>query len=129
MSSVSRTMPRTPHEASGKFRERSLFDREQWGADIQTRFETFDRDHPEVWRLFQQFAGALLAAGHKHYSADDILHRIRWHYAVERRADAAVVEQGGFKINDHFSSRYARKLAKTAPARFAEFFEFRSLTS
>lgn len=118
MSSIARTMPR--HEASGKFRERSLFDREQ--ADIQTRFEAFDREHPEVWRLFQQFAGELLEAGHKHYSADAILHRIRWHYSVEHR-------QGTFKITDHLSSRYARKLAHTEPERFADFFEFRNLTS
>jgi hypothetical protein len=87
---------------------------------IDARFAAFDAAHPEVWDLFRRFAGELLASGRERYSADAILHRVRWHYAVNAERDE------GFKINDHFSSRYARKL-RESDERFADFFEFRRL--
>lgn len=89
---------------------------------IDAQFARFDAAHPEVYELFQRFSGELLGRGRAHYSADAILHRIRWHYAVN------VDHDGGFKINNNFSSRYARKLAAD-DQRFAEFFEFRVLRS
>jgi hypothetical protein len=90
---------------------------------IDARFVEFDAAHPEVYDLFKRFALELLGRGRERYSADAILHRIRWHYAVNPGK-----EFDGFKINDHFSSRYARKLA-AEDVRFAEFFEFRVLRS
>jgi hypothetical protein len=62
----------------------------------------------------------LLASGHRHYSADAVLHVVRFHRDVNRERD------GGRKINDHFTSRYARKLM-AEDARFAGFFETRAL--
>ena len=87
---------------------------------IDARFAAFDEAHPEVWALFVQFAVELRERGNTRNSADAILHRIRWHYAVNEQRDE------GFKINDHFSSRYARKLMET-DARFKDFFETRRL--
>jgi hypothetical protein len=87
---------------------------------IQERFEDFDRKHPEVFVAFLEIAEQLLASGHRHYSADAIMHVVRFHRDVNRSRD------GGFKINDHFVSRYARKLM-TADARFAGFFTTRTL--
>lgn len=102
-------------------------DRDQPGlfddAGIDARFAAFDAANPEVWKLFVQFADELRRAGRERYSADAILHRIRWHYAIRQDRPA-----GDFKINDHFSSRYARKLMQTDGA-FAEFFELRRLRS
>ncbi len=66
-------------------------------------FVRFDRDNPEVWRLFEQFARQVWSVGHRRYSADAILHRVRWHTSVETRSG------DGFKINDHTSAFYARK--------------------
>lgn len=93
---------------------RTLFDK-----DIDVRFREYDEAHPEVWELFVRFCERLRGLGFKHYSADAVLHQIRWHHHVEyQRAD--------FKINDHFSSRYARKLMAQRPE-FAGFFELRRI--
>jgi hypothetical protein len=88
--------------------------------DIQDRFEAFDRQHPEVYGLFVRFAADLLASGRTRGSSDQIMQRIRWESAVNPEKDE------GFKINDHCSSRYARKLA-AEQSRFEDFFEFRQL--
>src|SRR4051812_12291868 len=93
---------------------------ERLGRNIQARFDEFGQEHPEVYALFRQFAQEVRLAGHRKFSADAILHRIRWEYDVNRRRD------GGFKINDHFSSRYARRLM-TDDRSFVGFFETREL--
>lgn len=90
---------------------------------IDERFAEFDTLHPEVFALFRQFALQLLNRGRSRGSADQIIQRIRWETSANSQR-----EEGDFKINDHFSSRYARKL-KNEDARFAEFFEFRVLKS
>lgn len=87
---------------------------------IQQRFDEFDTAHPEVFDLFKQFAAELRRAGRTHYSADSILHRIRWHCDVNQQRDET------WKINDHFSSRYARKLIAEDES-FQGFFELRNL--
>ncbi len=87
---------------------------------IQECFERFDAAHPDVYVLFRRFALQLLRAGRRRYSADAILHRVRWHYATS--------SGGGedFKINNNFVSRYARKLIRKRPE-FRDFFETRRL--
>jgi hypothetical protein len=84
----------------------------------------FDREKAEdsIQDLFKRFAGELRNKGRRGYSSDMILHRIRWHYAVNQERDE------GFKLNDHFTSRYARKLIQDDPL-FDGFFETRKLRS
>jgi hypothetical protein len=89
---------------------------------IQEDFERFHAACPEVFALYCRFAEELLAAGHTRGSSDWILGRIRWFYKVDSP------RPGGFKINDHFTSRYARLLIRTDP-RFKGFFELRELRS
>lgn len=98
----------------------SLFEQALSSDRIQRAFEVFHAEHPEVWTLFQRLAHEVRQSGWNKYSADALIHRIRWHYHVEQ-GDAK------FKINDHFLSRYARKLVEADPT-FAEFFEFRRLS-
>lgn len=89
---------------------------------IDERFAAFDAAAPEVYRLFVFFARQLREAGHTRYSSDALLHRVRWHFAVKGpRAGEA------YKINNNFSSRYARKLMEEYPDEFAGFFECRKL--
>jgi hypothetical protein len=92
----------------------------QTALSIQERFETFDLAHPEVYAAFLEIAQQLLASGHRHYSSDAIMHVVRFHRDVNRARD------GVFKINDHYSSRYARKLMAT-DSRFSGFFSTRAL--
>ena len=91
---------------------------------INAQFTRFDRKHPEVYTLFKRYARMLLDAGQRRGSADMILHRLRWETSVgaSRRHGAR------YKLNNIFSSRYARKLA-AEDERFARFFTFRRLHS
>lgn len=88
---------------------------------IQERFEAFHRLHPEVYVEFKRIAGDLSARGCQHYGAKAIMEVIRFHRAMNGRDD---IEE--FKINNNFSSRYARMLMDE-DGRFATFFEIREL--
>ncbi len=91
---------------------------------IQAKFERFNLSYPHIFKLFVQFAWEARTAGLAKHSADAILHRIRWHLYVENWSLTNVK----VKINDHYSSRYARKLIEHDPT-FKTFFELRTLTS
>jgi len=86
---------------------------------IQERFEIYDRNHPEVWRLFVEFALLAKARGRTRYSARAIMQRIRWEREVEQEAAEP------FKISNLWSSRYARKLVNADPETWTGFFELR----
>jgi hypothetical protein len=89
-------------------------------STIQQRFEIFDATYPEVYTAFKYAALALHARGVRRYSADAILHHIRFESVIESWDSA------GFRLNDHYSSRYARKLAADYP-KLRNFFEMRRL--
>jgi len=103
-----------------EFAEQRAERRRERERSIQEDFERFHASHPEVFALFHRFAIELLEAGHERGSANWILGRIRWFYKVERRSP------GDFKINDKFTSRYARRLMEE-DERFQTFFETRTL--
>lgn len=86
---------------------------------IAERFREFDAANPDVYSLFRRLARKLRKAGHWRFSADAILHQMRWRHAM---AGAAV---GSFKLNNIWAALYARKLAAEAPSEFGTFFEFR----
>ncbi len=88
---------------------------------IDEDFREFDRAHPEVFRLFAKYAEDIRSRGFDRYSADAILHRIRWWHHIERG-------DRDFAVNNNYSSRYARLLMDTDD-RFAGFFETRVLRS
>jgi hypothetical protein len=56
---------------------------------------------PDVCLYFEKLALDLIRDGHKRYSADGILHRVRWHWQVERG-------DRGFKCNNNWSAPLAR---------------------
>lgn len=47
------------------------------------QFDLWISQNPEVWRLFCHYTHQLIAAGHRHGSADAVVHRIRWHTDVD----------------------------------------------
>lgn len=79
-------------------------------------FARLDAAHPGVFALFERFAFERMAVGFTHYSADAILHRIRW------ETDAA--HGGSPKINNDAAAFYARKFQARHPSR-AGFFRTR----
>lgn len=88
---------------------------------LRERFEEFHRRNPEVYRLFVRFSRRAKEAGRVRFSADAVLHRIRWEVEVETRGDS-------FKINNDWAAFYARK-AMTEFADLDGFFSLRKQTS
>jgi hypothetical protein len=82
-----------------------------------TKFERYDAMNPHVWDLFVRFTFDVIRAGHTRFSADSILHRIRWETSV-------VTISSHYKINNDFSADYARKFIHAFP-HHNKFFEIR----
>lgn len=73
---------------------------------------------PEVVALFERLALAIAARGWERYSVRAILHRIRWHYQIEKgRRD--------FKCNNNWTPRMSRWFLKKHPE-LPHFFETRA---
>lgn len=73
----------------------------------------------EVASLFERLALSVAEKGHTRYSADAILHRIRWHFNIERG-------DREFKCNDHWTSQLSRWfLARHPRLKEQKFFELR----
>lgn len=71
----------------------------------------------DVCSLFDRLASDLVARGYARFSADAILHRIRWEMRVERNNRA-------FLVNNNWSAPLARWFLKNHPEA-AGFFELR----
>lgn len=87
---------------------------------IEERFWAYHQANPAVWTYLCQFAEGALEAGFARYSIKALIERVRYHVEVEVRSS------DGFKINNDFSSRYARLLMEEGVVP-AAFFELRSL--
>lgn len=83
-------------------------------AVIESRFEKFHRENPEVWKLFKRFAEDAISAGLRTLSANFLFERIRWETSVVTKGD-------NYKVNDHYRPYYARLWNRTHPASVAKF--------
>lgn len=101
---------------------RSAPERESRDLTIQERFEIFDRQHPDVWELFRLKAERFRAEGRKRIGAKRIFEDIRADHATSGK------DREGWKLNNVFASRYARKLIESDPI-YASFLELRELKS
>jgi hypothetical protein len=90
---------------------------------IQEQFERFHALHPEIYAEFRQIALKLLQHGRSHYGSKAIFEVIRYHRALSGKGETEL-----FKINNNYSSRYARKLMDE-DERFCGFFEIREIRS
>lgn len=90
---------------------------------IQEQFEQFHASHPEIYAEFRQIALNLLKHGRSHYGSKAIFEVIRYHRALSGKSETEL-----FKINNNYSSRYARKLMEENE-QFRDFFEIRELKS
>lgn len=77
------------------------------GADAEPRFEEFDAAHPRIWEAFERFTFDRIRQGHQQYSADAIMHMVRWH----TRAGT----DGHPKIANAWVAYYARKFMRVHP--------------
>lgn len=94
-----------------------------FGSSIRTRFEEFDRDHPEVYRALVRLAREWIAAGHGRLGIATLFERLRWEWHV-----AGLTDRAGFKLNNSYRALYARKLM-AENTDLDGLFEIRTLTS
>lgn len=90
---------------------------------IQERFEEVHAAHPEIFTEFMRLTNVARRQGFKRYSADGIMHVIRFQ-RWESMADVAAAE--GFKISNDLISRYVRLAIETDPT-LRVFFSVRQL--
>ncbi len=88
---------------------------------IQTAFEKFHQENPLIFELFTKYAQEVKDIGFSHYSAKAVFERVRWHVAIK-----TVSTTDKFKLNNNFTSRYARMLI-TMDSTFDGFFRNRTL--
>ncbi len=93
----------------------SLFD--MLAEHVVEKFWIYHKENPHVFELFVKYAIQLRKTGRRHYSAQAIIERIRWHVEVETMGDE-------FKMNNNYGGCYARLLVVTHPE-FDGFFQFR----
>ncbi len=95
-----------------------LFDYLDAPDPLEAAFREFDAANPRVWRLFCDVVRDVQGAGYTHYSADAVVHIIRWETTVKTKS------ADGFKINDHHVTFYARRWLDEHPG--SEFFRLRA---
>lgn len=97
---------------------------------IQEQFDLFRAANPHVHAMYLHFTKELLKAGHKRISPRFVMERIRWEMMMPTVATKGsgwhVAGAKPFKINNNFSSRYARLLITQYP-KLALVFEVREL--
>jgi hypothetical protein len=69
---------------------------------IEARFWQFCQENPDVYRLFDKFTRELISRGHQNYSADSVLHRIRWETSLQTSDEP-------FRLNNDFTPYFARR--------------------
>jgi len=72
--------------------------------EIQIAFLKFHEDNPHVYDMLVKLARQVKEAGRKRYGIECLFARLRWHYDFEAKTDDE------FKLNNNFTSRYARLL-------------------
>jgi gentisate 1,2-dioxygenase len=92
----------------------------------QALFEKFDQDNPHIWEEFKRLAQEYIGANNFKLSSKDIISVIRWHTDLKTASDKK--QAGKFRINDVFTSRYARKFIEQFP-QHKDRFETRSIRS
>jgi hypothetical protein len=88
---------------------------------IDERFRAFDRANPHVYPTLVRLAREMMAAGHRRVGIGHLWEVMRW----ELHTKTARAE-GDFKLNDHYRSRYARRIVEEHPD-LAPMFELRRL--
>lgn len=88
-------------------------------ASIQERFDAFHKANPHVYTALRRLALAARSRGIQRYGIKGIFEQLRWQYAIQTAGDE-------YRLNNVFSSRYARLLMQNEPA-LAGFFETRRL--
>lgn len=96
--------------------------KQQRKCSIQEKFEEFHKLNPMVYKRFKAQVKTAIILGKTKISAKTILGYIRWEMDLSIQGDFY------FKIDDAFTSRYARLFAKDHPD-LEHLFNYRNLRS
>ena len=101
------------------------------GRTIQQAFEIYHRLNPHIYDECKKLALSAIRKGRSKISFKLIVNVIRWEKYMQTE-EPTLWDQDGkqvrFKINDAYSSRFARLFAKDYP-QYADKVEFRELRS
>lgn len=92
---------------------------ENAGETIDEQFQAFHRANPHIYRILRALAMDYRRAGHDHCGIKMLYEVLRYQSGIYTRGDA-------YKLNNNYTSRYARLLMKQEPE-LAGFFETREL--
>jgi hypothetical protein len=76
---------------------------------IDDRFARFHYDNPHVYDELVRLARRAQSRGHKTIGIELLFAVIRWESMMTTR------DSSGFKLNDHYTSRYARMIMEREP--------------
>jgi hypothetical protein len=94
---------------------------------LEDAFWKFHNENPHVYELFCKFTSKAINRGYKRFSADMIMHRIRWETAITTTEQFVPPgETQSLKLNDHHVSYYARLWMRDHPG-YDQFFRLRNL--
>lgn len=88
-------------------------------ASIQERFEAFHAANPHVYERLVRLALQLKRQGRQHFGIKALIEFLRFSYALQTTGEP-------YKLDNRFSSRYARYIMETVPE-LDGFFETREL--
>jgi hypothetical protein len=77
--------------------------------EIRQQVINFNRQNPDVWKLFCKFTFERIDRGFKNYSVNAIFERIRW------EKDAGGDGVTSFKLNNNYRAFYARAFMRKYP--------------
>jgi hypothetical protein len=82
--------------------------------DQEEAFKEFHANNPQVYELFRRFTFQAIDAGRRDFGAKAVVERIRWSTMVETKGDI-------FKINNNYTSWYARMFMNDHPEHYGLF--------
>ena len=90
--------------------------------ELRERVNAFHREHPDVWRQFEELSLEAVRRGFKHYAAATIFELLRW------RTPLGADGKEQFKLNCNYVAFYARRFMRLHPEH-ADFFRTRKQKS
>lgn len=90
------------------------------GKGLEEQFWAYHEANPDVYRQLRELALQMRRGGVNKYGMKGLFEVLRWHHAMQTS------DPEGFKLNNNFTSFYARLLMDREPA-LAGFFELRTL--
>jgi len=90
-------------------------------SKLEAQFQEFHKENPKVYLALRDRALQLKRRGWNHYGIKAIVEVVRFHRALE-------TTDPDFKLNNNYSSRYARILMEQEPE-LKNFFQIRELKS